>query len=442
MKALKILFPIFMLLLLYTCGKPSKTVVTDDMSPEKAELAKRIAYLEERVADEPNNLDWRYELADAYIQNGEDPKALRVYREALDVDPNRSDLKFSYAELALKMGERKTAYQAYKEILQGSNGQQYLDRIAPKFMDLYEITPVIATSVPEAFASYSFDGNKIIYQAYQTDNWDIFEYDRLAQTTNQLTFNPAHEENPVYAPDMSMIAYTSTRDDHRDVDYNQKLRDIYIKNLSSDLEINLTTNSSNDWRPQFSPDGNFIVFVSERSDLRDVDFINLYSHIYIMESDGDFQLQLTNVEANDGGPCPSGGEFDPIYFDSNRFGTFAIFRMKGDGSEQKQLTFPQGYNDAAPILNRDKTKIVFFSDRDGNYEVYSMNIEGENQQKLTSNPADDLNPVYSPDGTKVLFHSDRGGNFDIYEMDLEKSTGSLPIYDVVALIDKALAGME
>ena len=442
MKRFNILIPVIMLLLVYNCGKPAKTINTEGMSPEKAELMKRIANLEEQVAKDPGNMDWRYQLADAYRDNGEDTKALGVYKEALDFDPGRTDVKFSYAELALNLGQRKEAYQAYKEILQGNDGQQYLDRIAPKFMDLYEVVPVIATSAPEAFGRYSPDGNKILFQAYQNDNWDIFEYDRLSQTTTQLTFNLAHEEHPDYKPDMTEIAFTSTRDDHRDVDYNQKLRDIYIKNLKTQLEVNLTTNGSNDWRPNYSRDGKFITFVSERSDLRDVDYFELYSHIYIMESDGDFQLQLTNVEANDGGPVMAGGEFDPIYFDSNRGGSYAIYRMKGDGTNQTQLTFPQGYDDAAPMLNSERTKIVFFSDRDGNYEIYSMNIEGANQQKLTSNPSDDLNPVYSPDGTKVLFHSDRNGNYDIFEMDLEKSTGTLPIYDVVGLIDKALAGLE
>ena len=113
MKQFKILIPILMLMFVYYCGKPGKTVVTEGMSPEKAELAQRIAYLEEQVADDPGNMDWRYQLADAYRQNGEDTKALHVYKEALDLNPNRSDVKYSYAELALKLGHRKEAYQAY-----------------------------------------------------------------------------------------------------------------------------------------------------------------------------------------------------------------------------------------------------------------------------------------------------------------------------------------
>ena len=112
------------------------------------------------------------------------------------------------------------------------------------------------------------DGTKIIFQKYQDDNWDIFEYNISAQSTKQITFNAAHEEHPAYSSDLRTIAYTSTRDDHRGVDYNQKLRDLYVMDLVTGRQMNLTTNSSNDWRPRFSRDGNFITFVSERSDLR------------------------------------------------------------------------------------------------------------------------------------------------------------------------------
>jgi len=253
-----------------------------------------------------------------------------------------------------------------------------------------------------------------------------------------LTYDAAHEENPVYSHDGKFICYTSTRDDHRNVDYDQKLRDIYLMDLQSKREVNLTTNSSNDWRPRFSRDGKFIVFVSERSDLRDVSIIDLYSHIYIMESDGSFQLELTKVDANDGGPVMVGGENQPIYFDSNRNGNFAIYKMRSDGSEVKQITYNTEYNDAAPDVNVDGSKIVFFSDRDGNFEIYTMNSDGSNQQRLTANPADDLNPIISPDGTKILFHSNRAGVYAIYELDLAQKSDVASLTQVISQIDAAL----
>jgi Tol biopolymer transport system component len=440
MSSLKYVLISLLFLIFISCGGSSKTSTeTEDMTLSEEESSLRISELIENIEDDPNNLDWRLQLAREYEALDRNMEALKTYEEALTIDPNQADIKFSYAELALRMGDKRKSFQAYKDILLGMDGQQYLNRIAPKFLDSYNVVPVISSPSPEAYANYSPDGTKIIYQAYNNDNWDIFEYDIALQTTKQLTFDPSHEENPAYSPNMRTIVYTSTKDDHRNVDYNQKLRDIYTMDLLSQTETNLTTNSSNDWKPRYDRSSNFIVFVSERSDLREVEITELYSHIYIMEGDGSFQLQLTKVDANDGGPVLSGGETGTIYFDSNRNGSFEIYRMKADGSDLKQLTYDQSINNVAPDLNPVASKIAFFSDRDGNYEIYTMNENGDNVQRVTSNPADDVNPVFSLDGTKLLFHSDRMGNYDIFEADLTMRNEAATISDVVAKIDASIS---
>jgi Tol biopolymer transport system component len=429
----------FLCLYIFSCGTSTRSPDTGTFGTGEEESIERIRDLQENIADQPNNLEWRLQLAREYENLGRNMEALKTYENALIIDPNYSDLKYSYAELALKMGDKRKAFQSYKEILLGVDGQQYLGRIAPKFIDAYDVIPVVQTGSHEAFGFYSNDGSKILYQIYNNTNWDIFEYDVYAQTSRQITSDLAHEENPVYSPDSKFIAYTSTRDDHREVEYNQKLRDIYIKDLNSNLETNLTTNSSNDWRPRYSKDGKYIVFVSERSDLRDVSIVDLYSSVYIMEANGSFQLQLTKIEANNGGPVMAGGETEPVYFDSNRDGTYAIYKMNTNGDELEQITANMDYNNVAPDISSDGSKIVFFSDRDGNYEIYMMNADGTNEQRLTSNPSDDLNPIFSADAQKVLFHSDRGGNFDIYELDLAKKNDTVTLSDLITRIDSALS---
>jgi Tol biopolymer transport system component len=427
---------------LVSCGGPSKTTTdTGDMTFDEAESSARITELKENIEDEPNNLEWRLQLAKEYEALDRTMEALKTYEGALAIDPNQADIKYSYAELALRMGDKRKSFQAYKEILLGIDGPQYLNRIAPKFLDSYDVKPIVSSPSQEAYGNYSSDGTKIIYQAYNTDNWDIFEYDIALQTSKQLTFDPSHEENPAYSPDMKTIVYTSTKDDHRNVEYDQKLRDIYTLDLANQIETNLTTNSSNDWKPRYGRKTNFIVFVSERADLRNVEITELYSHIYIMEGDGSFQLQLTKVDANDGGPVLRGGETGSVYFDSNRNGSFDIYRMKADGTDVKQLTYDSNVNNVAPDLSPDGTKITFFSDRDGNYEIYIMNENGDDPQRVTSNPADDINPVFSPDGTKILFHSDRMGNYDLFEADLTKRNEAATVSDVVAKIDASLANL-
>jgi len=431
-----------LILFLMSCGGSSKSdVATDDMSMGEIASSERIAELQENIADEPNNLSWRLQLAQEYESMGQEMQALKTYEGALVIDPNQADVKYSYAELALRMGDKRKAFTAYKEILLGRDGPQYLNRIAPNFLDSYNVSAIIASSIPEAYPSYSADGRKIIYQAYQGDNWNIYEYDIAAQVTKQLTFDSADEENPAYSPDGRTIVFTSTKDDHRSVEYNQKLRDIYTMELIDQYETNLTTNGSNDWKPRFSTDGNFIVFVSERSDLRDVSLTELYSRIYIMEKDGSFQLELTKVEANDGGPVLRGGETGTIYFDSNRNGSYDIYRMIGDGSDVKQVTYSQEYDNVAPDLSAIGNRVAFFSDRDGNYEIYMMNENGDDEIRVTSNPADDLNPIFSNDGQKILFFSNRSGNYDIYEASLDQRSEGSSISDVVAKIDASLAAL-
>jgi len=434
------LISFIILLLIIGCGTSKKS---DDYGTESGTpINERIETLKEKVEDEPNNLDWRFQLSEAYQEEGRDLDALRTLEDGKNLDPSNADLKYEIGTLALKLGDKRKGYTEYKEILQGMDGDRYLNRIAPDFIDAYRVTPVIATANPEAFPSFSNDGLKIIYQMYENGNWDIYEYDLAAQATKKLVENPADEENPVYSPLMDFIAYTSTRDDFRDVDFNQKLRDIYIKNLSNGLETNLTTNSSNDWKPVFSQDGKNIIFVSERDDLRDLEFTDLHSNIYIMEKDGTFQLRLTETEANDGGAVMTGTASQLIYFDSNRNGKFGILKMNGDGTEQKLVTTNLKFNDVGPDVSSDGNKIVFFSDRDGNYEIYIMNTDGSNQQRLTSNPADDTNPVFYPDGNKILFHSNRSGNYDIYQLDLNSPSSTPPIYDVITKIDEVINSLN
>ena len=426
---------------LVACGGSQRTPEMESVTATEAESMARIADLKELIQDEPNKMEWRYQLAQEYQKVGQNMEALKTYEEALLIDPGQSDMKYQYAELCMEMGDKRKAFQSYKEILLGMDGQQYFARISGKFMDTYKVIPVLSETANEAFASYSPDGSKILYQKYTDGNWDIYEYDRVAQNNKRLTFNPADEENPAYSPDLRTLVFTSTRDDHRMVEYDQKSRDIYTMDLISNREANLTTNSSNDWLPRFSRDGLFIVFASERSDLREVGVLELNSHIFMMESDGGFQLQLTKDAFNAGGAIMSGGEDGLIYFDSNRSGEFAIYSMKTDGKNQEQLTYNTGANDVAPDISIDGTKIVFFSDRDGNYELYMMNSDGSNQQRLTSNPADDLNPMFSPDGRKIIFHSNRMGNYDIYELDLDQKSDSASITQVVSLIDAALSSL-
>jgi Tol biopolymer transport system component len=410
-------------------------------------LQAKIKDLQKKIKKNPNNMEYRQQLASIYFENGHNLEAMKVLEEAIKIDPNNPEVKYQYGEIAFKSGDKLRAFKTFKSVLQGVDGENYLSRISPYFVDTFQDSPLVATDAQEAFGAFSPDGKKIIYQSDVNGNWDLFILNLETGETQQVTNTPAHEENPSFSPDGRHIVYTSTADDHRDVDFNQKLRDIFVMDLTTHKEENLTRNGSDDWLPRYSFSGKFITFVSQRNDLReDVPFYELHSDIFIMENTGRFQLALTNDAANDGSPQLFPGSTDEdgtVIFDSDRNnGKYAIYKMDLRSKEIKQLTFNPNANDVAPCISASGDKVVFFSDRDGNYEVYMMNDDGSAQQRLTSNPADDLNPVFSPDGTKVLFHTNRKGNYDIYVMDLNRPASQISMSDLIDRIDVAIQALE
>jgi serine/threonine protein kinase len=70
-----------------------------------------------------------------------------------------------------------------------------------------------------------------------------------------LTSDPGYEGEPTFSPDGQTIAYVSDRTGNLE---------IFLKQVSGGPEINLTNNPADDVQPAFSPDGKQIAFVSTR----------------------------------------------------------------------------------------------------------------------------------------------------------------------------------
>lgn len=441
----KFLLKLLLVLSLFAIWSCSGSKGGPELIPfQNSELQSMVEDLQANMEQNPSNPAYRRQLAQIYHDNNRSNDALAILEDGLLIDPNDAETKYMYAEMAEQKGDKRRAFNAYKEILQSASGNDYLDRIAPKFVDVFSVNKVIGTPANEAFGSFSVDGEKIVYQSDEDGNWDLFEYTIATSEINQITITDYHEEAPVYNPKGRFIAYTSTEEDRRNVDFNMKLRDIYIFDFVNNRHTNVTLNSSDDWRPKYSKNGEFISFVSERDDLRDTDFTELTGEVYLMEKDGRFQLRLTKNDANDGGASIAPGSTEDkgtVYYNSDINGKFEIYKTDFKGEKTTQVTFNPTSNDVSPDVSPNGDKIAFFSDRDGNYEIYLMNTDGSAQMRLTANPSDDLNPVFSPDGKKILFHSDRSGNFDIYLLDLDQQAAIPGIYDVIGNIDQAIQSL-
>jgi Tol biopolymer transport system component len=211
-------------------------------------------------------------------------------------------------------------------------------------------------------------------------------------------------------------------------------------NLITHEKTILTNTLTNDWLLRSNKKGDLLVFVSDRTDLRNVALEEKYSNIFTMEPNGDFQLPLTNFEAKSGGPCFS-NDGNYLYFDSNKDGSYGIYRYSFTSKKIVGILHEPGSDNVAPIVAPDDSSIVFFSNRDGNFELYRLWVSSNKLERLTTNPAEDLNPAFSPDGTKIVFFSNRSGNYDIYLLDLTQPASTVTMNDLIETLSNLVKTM-
>ena len=126
--------------------------------------------------------------------------------------------------------------------------------------------------------------------------------------------------------------------------------------------------------------------------------------IFTMRADGNDITNITNNPANDYDPTwsPNGNQ---ITFVSERTGNPDIFVMDADGSNVVRLTDNSGY-DGFFSWSPDGQKIVYLSSADNDPNVAKlmiMNADGSNKIALTKTPDSYIFESWSPDAQKVIY---------------------------------------
>jgi hypothetical protein len=236
---------------------------------------------------------------------------------------------------------------------------------------------------------------------------EIFVMSAGGQNPTRVTRFAASAVFPAWSPDGWWLAFASNHEG----DY-----DIYVNNVSGNSLTRLTNTPGEDNKPAWSPDGARLVFASARNDAGcDVD---CKFELYLMDADGSQQANLTNHPANDDSPdwSPDGQQ---ILFSSDRDGNDEIYTWDLREQVLTRLTnHPE--RDTSPVWSPDGRRIAFESYRDGNFEIYVMDADGTNPRRLTKNAIWDAWPAWSPDGARLVFASQRdGADFDLYTITAE-----------------------
>ena len=130
--------------------------------------------------------------------------------------------------------------------------------------------------------------------------------------------------------------------------------------------------------------------------------------VYLMNTDGTGQTQLTNTTTDERLPAIS-PDGNLIAFQSKRSGAWNIWVMLNDGSSPVSIT-NDGNAERHPVWSPDGTALAFDKQTTSGQHIYTMNRDGTGLKLITDlNHSRDCEPHWSPDGTKLVFVRDSLG---------------------------------
>lgn len=262
-----------------------------------------------------------------------------------------------------------------------------------------EVQNLTQSTSSDIFVSWSPDGEWIIFHcaSFDINEIDICRMRPDGTEIQNLTNSPRVDVFQAWSPDGEWMIFGSDRDFDNSRNINYFALDLYrMRPDGSDVQ-ELVRSSGDDRFEAWTPDGEWIIFSSDRNDNND---------LFRVRPDGSKQENLTRTLLNDNlAEDPFMGDY--LYFEQSIVGS--IFRIHLPTGDTEDLTHGDAFY---MVWSPEREWIVFHSQRDQTeitdyliLDIFRMRPDGTELENLTHSSEGDFFQSWSPDGEWLIFQS-------------------------------------
>lgn len=183
---------------------------------------------------------------------------------------------------------------------------------------------------------------------------------------------------------------------------------IYLLDLNSGQQEVIGSFKGLNSAPRFSPDGKKLLMTLTKDE-------DGNSEIYEMTLRNKKLKKLTFSPAIDTSASYS-PDGEKIVFNSDRHGRPNLFIMDADGNNIKRLTYGEGRY-FAPVWSPRGDVIAFVKQMGTKFHIGVIDVDGEEERLLTEGFLDE-SPTWAPNGRVIIFARQNGDSNKLYAVDL------------------------